>query len=215
MEEQDYLVHYGVLGMKWGVRKDKHYKYTSMRTKGLSKKVDKWKKSGGKNASAKVKNYSQQLKISKQTDKNLLKYAKKTSTGKALAQNLLLGPMGAKSYATMRSSGVDRKKAMASQIIAKAAGLAIGVVGGGALGGLLGKKAGTTSVEELTRMAINLKDVTGGSFEKAYAIVSKFATEAMDRAVNNGVKIGASAGALAGSTASVDELPTKKKKKKK
>lgn len=215
MEEQDYLIHYGVLGMKWGVRKDKNYKYTSMRTKGLSKKVDKWKKSGGKNASAKVKKYSQKLKVSKQTDKNLLKYAKKTSTGKALAQNLLLGPMGAKSYATMRSSGVSRKKAMTSQIIAKTAGIALGAIGGGLAGSVAGRKVGSTGAQTAFNAVNSIMKSTGADFDTAVKIVSKFADDTLKSAIESGTRTGAVAGAVAGSTASVKKSSTKKKKSKK
>lgn len=146
MEEQDYLIHYGVLGMKWGVRKDRNYKYTSMRTKHLTKKAAKAKAKGKKNAGE----ISKKLRNSKKVDKNLLEYAKKTSVGKALAQNILLGPGGAKSYQTMRANGFPREIAATSQVLSKVAGLGIGFV----VGGIAGKTIGNNIVG-----ALGLNDV--------------------------------------------------------
>lgn len=147
--DEDYLVHYGVLGMKWGVRKDKRYKYTSMRTKRLTKKAAKATEKGKKNAGK----INEKLKWSKQTDKNLLAYAKKTSVGKALAQNILLGPGGAKSYATMRASGVSRGKAVTSQILTKAAGMVVGATlgyfGGKYVGKAVSQFMKTTPAQEI------------------------------------------------------------------
>ena len=159
MEDQDYLIHYGVLGMKWGVRKDKRYKYTSMRTKHLTKKLSKAKAKGKKN----VGKISEKLKTSKQTDKNLLAYAKKTSVGKAIAQDILLGPGGAKSYQTMRANGVSRGHAITSQIIAKAVGAGVGFVGGTIVGGKIGQNIvtslGLDKVSVPAQMAIYNKEL--------------------------------------------------------
>lgn len=214
MEEQDYLIHYGVLGMKWGVRKAQkkgtNYSYTSMRTKSLTKRAANAKDKGKKNAGK----LAEKAKISKQTDKKLLAYAKKTSTGKAVAQNLLLGPMGAKSYATMRSSGVSRKKAMASQIIAKSAGLALGAVSGGLAGSLVGKKLGSTGAQSSLNAVYSIMNSTGADFQTASRIVSKFANSTLKSSIEAGTRTGAVAGAVAGSTASVKKTSTKKKKKK-
>ena len=138
MEEQDYLVHYGVLGMKWGVRKDKNYKYTSMRTKHLTKKAAKAKEKGKKNAGK----IAQKLKVSKQTDKNYLAYAKKTSVGKAIAQGLIFGPGGARTYQSMRANGVSQGKALTTQLISKLSGYTIGALVGSTVGKAVGAQVG-------------------------------------------------------------------------
>lgn len=127
MNDQDYLIHYGVLGMKWGVRKDKNYKYTSMRTKSLTKKAAKAKSKGKVD---KAKKLSAKARVSKKSDKNYLEYAKKTSVGKALAQNILFGPGGARTYQSMRANGSSRGMALALQTATKVSGLLIGSIAG-------------------------------------------------------------------------------------
>ena len=129
------LKHYGVLGMKWGIRKyqnpdgtltpagkkrygeDGEYTYTSSSTKRLQKKVGKLERKRdrlnekGRDTSkveAKLKKKAGRLETSKVMDKNLLEYAKKTSTGKAVAQNLIFGPWGARGYQQARANGEGR-----------------------------------------------------------------------------------------------------------
>lgn len=138
--DEDYLVHYGVLGMKWGVRKARKkgtsYSYTSMRTKHLAKKAARAKAKGKKNA----KEISERLKRSKKIDENLLIYAKKTSVGKAIVQDILLGPGGAKSYQTMRANGTSRGAALAFQAVSKTSAFVIGNFIGQRVGPILGRQ---------------------------------------------------------------------------
>lgn len=112
MEEQDFLVHYGVLGMKWGMHRaakaGTSYSYKSMKTKRLEKNAAKATAKGSKNAAKKTA----LAKASKKSDANRVAYAKKTGVPKAVVQTLLAGPVGAVSYQKMRSNGISRGKAL-------------------------------------------------------------------------------------------------------
>lgn len=213
MEEQDYLIHYGVLGMKWGVRKDRNYKYTSMRTKHLTKKAAKAKAKGKKNA----EKLASKAKTSKQIDRKLLSYAKKTSTGKALAQNLLMGPAGAKSYATMRATGSSRKKAVTTQILSRSAGIALGVLMGGAAGAALTKYP---SLVDQTNLLTTVLKVSGKSnadaatLDKALSAVGKMSDNIYKSAMVANARAGAATGVIAGDAAGASNAISKKKKKK-
>lgn len=128
MENEDYLIHYGVLGMKWGMhraaKKGTSYKYSSVRTKSLEKSLSKAKAKDAKNSTektkAKVNKLSSSLKTSKKTDSARLSYAKKTSVGKGIAQQMLFGPIGARTYQSMRATGKSRSDALLTQIASTA-----------------------------------------------------------------------------------------------
>lgn len=130
---QDDIMHYGVLGMKWGVhraqKKGTTYRYQSLRTKHakrfasemnrnadrIKERADEYRAEGKQK---KAKKYEIKAKEAKQNadlqkrwanasakhDKEMQKIAEKTSTGKAIAQTLLTGGLN-KTYHSILVSG--------------------------------------------------------------------------------------------------------------
>ena len=104
------LKHYGVPGMKWGIRKARkqgvNYTYKSMGQRKYEKKIAKAKT---KNTNpSKVEQYQEKLDMFKVRDRNRQTYAQRSSVGKSVVKGLLLGPFGAGNYNRMRSAGFGR-----------------------------------------------------------------------------------------------------------
>lgn len=121
--KDEILMHYGVLGMKWGMRKARKqgttYKYTSWNTKRHQKRADKFtakvnKRKGDPEGRKRVEHFqnkankaAKKAKASQQYDNLQLKYAKeKASVGKSVASSILLANPGVRnSYQRMRATG--------------------------------------------------------------------------------------------------------------
>lgn len=107
----DYLAHYGVLGMKWGIRKaakkGTNYQYKSHATKKYEKAAAKLAaKAAAKNSeklAAKSTKMANRAKRSREIDRGEEEYARGLSTGKAVGLTLLGGGSVMKGYAQHRA----------------------------------------------------------------------------------------------------------------
>lgn len=107
--QQNELKHYGVLGMKWGVHRARKNaeKAAKYKKKGDTGKADKYA------AKAKqIESKHRKLGGSKTYDR-----VASTSTGKLVAESMLMGTYGALNYNRARSAGASRGKAAIAGII--------------------------------------------------------------------------------------------------
>lgn len=100
------LMHYGVLGMKWGIHKAKQngttYEYKSFGQKRAEKKYQK-AVNKGKGSEATIQRHK--LNVYKQRDRLRQDYATRTSVGANIARNFLMTPIGNGVYNRFRASG--------------------------------------------------------------------------------------------------------------
>lgn len=92
MVYDDYLKHYGVLGMKWGISRSKE-------VRGAKKEYKKRMKEAKENAADRLFGDGSSAR-----NKRIVN----ASLGKAILQSVLMGSYGAKKYNQYRSEGKDR-----------------------------------------------------------------------------------------------------------
>ena len=117
-EYDNQLMHYGVLGMKWGVHRSRKYanRASKAKAKGTTEKFEKYD-----NKSKAIRSKHERL-----AGKSTLKRADTLSTGKAIVQSMAFGTYGALKYNQIRSKGVNRGKAAVNALLHQTGNLATG-----------------------------------------------------------------------------------------
>ena len=113
--KENYLIHYGVLGMKWGQR----------RAGVASAKAARYSAKGKTTKAAKYNKISNEISSKHKRLGGTAAYnrVQKASAGKLLAQSLIMGTHGALKYNESRAKGSSRGKAAVTGLLYKAGNL--------------------------------------------------------------------------------------------
>lgn len=107
------LMHYGVLGMRWGVRRDKDTIFarkSTRTTRGLQRRLNKDDKRAAKGKKRKYDTgrLQEDLEKSKKLDTELQKRVSSMSRGKTAVEVITMGSRGALRYNQLRVRGYGR-----------------------------------------------------------------------------------------------------------
>ena len=113
------LYHYGVLGMRWGVKRARRnlVKADRLRSRGMTEKANRLEA----RAKAKLQKHNRYSGGSATVD-----YTMKQSLGKQLAKSYLFGTYGALKYNEARAKGASRGKAAVNAILYNTGNIASG-----------------------------------------------------------------------------------------